>query len=48
VNPILVAMGPSVIQTGNQLASVQSIVLAIRIAAVKVREHVCNGSVYHC
>jgi len=36
VNPTLVAMGLSVIQTENHLASVQNLVLAILTAAVQV------------
>jgi hypothetical protein len=35
VNPTLVAMGLSVIQTENHLASVQNLVLAILTAAVQ-------------
>jgi hypothetical protein len=43
VNPTLVAMGLSVIQTENHLASVQNLVLAILTAAVKVCDCINNG-----
>jgi len=43
VNPTLVAMGLSVIQTENHLASVQNLVLAILTAAVEVCDCINNG-----
>jgi len=42
VNPTLVAMGLSVIQTENHLASVQNLVLAILTAAVQVCDSINN------